>query len=77
MAQAKVINHLYECERNCPGSFYQVKALEEIYLELLKCQGIHYESHVSHFAEMLLEKVDFLERKLIGGRLMVFFYFIS
>ena len=73
ISQAKVFEFLYDTERECPGTLFQVKSLEEKYIKLLKCHDIPCESHVTRFADILLSQVDGLEKKIINNKVMVYF----
>ena len=47
----KIYFHICEEERTNPSSVFEVKALEAMYIDLLKNDQIYYGSQISHFAE--------------------------
>ena len=52
---------------------FKVKNLENMYIELLKCQGIYVQSHVTRFAEFLLERNTELEKRTVGKNVILYF----
>ena len=73
VSQAKVIEFMYQTESECPGTMFQVKSLEEKYINLLKCHNIQCESNVTRFADTLLSLIDGLEKRIINNKVMVYF----
>ena len=53
----KVIHHIKQTENKNPGSIFEVKRLENTYIEIIELYGYFIESHVSRFEDMLKEKL--------------------
>ena len=51
---SKIVSYIYETEKEVPGSVFDAKCLETMYIELLKCHNIQITSHVTRFADKLL-----------------------
>ena len=71
-ALSKVINSIYEKDRENPGSSFSVKSLEQQYIELLHQQGIKYSSHVTRFADKLVVNVEGLIKDTSNKTTMVY-----
>ena len=73
-AFSKVINFIYQTERENQGSSFSVKALEDKYIDLLERQGLKtYSSHVTRFTERLLKNVDGLIKDTSKKTTIVYF----
>ena len=68
----KVIDFIYEKDREEPGSSFSVKSLEEQYLWLLHDQGIKYTSHVTTFADKLVKNIDGLIKDTTHKKIIVY-----
>ena len=68
----KVIDFIYEKDREEPGSSFSVKSLEEQYMNLLTHQGIKYTSHVTRFADKLVDNVDGLIKDTTQKKIIVY-----
>ena len=55
--KVKDLENLYICIYNAYIYLYIYNAYIYIYISLPKCQGIDNQSHVSRFAELLLERI--------------------
>ena len=66
----KVIDFIYEQEREEPGSSFSVKSLEEQYI--LHDQGMKYTSHVTRFADKLVENIDGLIKDTTHKKIIVY-----
>ena len=57
----KVIDHIKQMVNKNSGHIFELKQLENTYIETLKSQGYFIESHVSRFGDMLKEKLPGIE----------------
>ena len=57
----QIIHHMQECEIADPGKIFEVKSLEDMYIEILQHHDIGHSSHTTRFAQMLLSKNESLE----------------
>ena len=69
----KVIFYIKEKEIENPGTIFEVKELENMYIGLLKSRDICAESHVSRFAKKLQERIPGLLIRNINKNLTMFF----
>ena len=69
----KVKYFIINKENEEPGSIFEVKELEDMYIDLLQGNGITVKSHVSRFAEKLKSNIHGLETRNIGKKLAVYF----
>ena len=53
----KVIHHIKQTEYEKPDRIFEVKQLENTYIETLKSYGYCIENHTSRFGDMLKEKL--------------------
>ena len=53
----KVINHIKRTENENPGRIFEVRQLENTYIEILKSYGYFIESHISRSGDMLKERL--------------------
>ena len=70
---SKVFDYMCEKEIDEPSSMFQVKSLENMYIETLSGYNIHYSSLVSNFAKLRLERYSELETRKLGKKLVIFF----
>ena len=68
----KVIDFIYEKEREEPGSSFLVKSLEEQNMSLLHDQGIKYTFHVTRFADKLVENKDDLIKNAKHNKIILY-----
>ena len=54
-----------DIEQAEPSNVFKFKDLVNMYIELRKCHRIDVQSHVSRFAELLLERNTELEKRTI------------
>ena len=71
-ALCKVIRFIYEKDREERGSSFSVKSPEEQYMSLLHDQGIKYASHVTRFADKLVENIDGLIKDTTHKEIIVY-----
>ena len=69
----KVIHHIKETENETPGRIFEVRQLENKYIEILKSYGYFIESHVSGFGDMLKEKLPGIELRNVSKKLTLYF----
>ena len=69
----KVIHNLKQTENENPGYVFEVKQLENKYVEILNSYGYNIDSHVSRFGGMLKQKLPGVELQNIGKKLTLFF----
>ena len=69
----KIILHINDLEVYSPGNLFIVGELESMYIEMLDGHDIVCTSHVSRFAEHLLERVPGLHKGISGNKLSLFF----
>ena len=62
----KVIHYIKETENKNPGHIFEVKQLENTYIEILKSYGYFIENPVSRFGDMLKEKLPRTELQNVG-----------
>ena len=67
---SKIVSHIYETDREIPGSVFDTKCLETMYIELLECHNI---SHVTRFAYRLPSQVEHLEKRTVGRKVGLYF----
>lgn len=73
ICKAKIAEFMLHTEKECPGTFFQVKSLEKKYLDSLTSHGIAYESHTTRFSESMLAQIDGLQSKVIDKKLVLYF----
>ena len=61
----KVVAYLYEQSWDEPGTIFEVKNLEKIYIDELATQGIQVASHTTNFAKKLTDSIEGLVKKSI------------
>ena len=69
----KLFYHMCGIEQKEPGTVFEVKVLEEMYMDLLRYHCVKYQSHVTRFAEILLEKNSELEKRNVGRKVVIYF----
>ena len=70
---SKVSSHIYECECESPGTIFLAKELEEKYITLLKFHNITVTSHVSRFADILIESTPGLGKRTVNNKVTLYF----
>ena len=69
----KVYFYIYETEIQTPSSFFKVKDLENMYIDLLQCHNIIISSHVSCFSEDLITRYEALEKIKVKKQVIIYF----
>ena len=69
----KSIYFIKHKENENPGTVFEVKLLENIYIDLLKFHIICVESHVTRFSKILKENIPGLEIRNVGKKVIAFF----
>ena len=60
-------------ENGNPGRIFEVKQLENTYVEISKSNGYFIESHISRFGDMLKEKLPGIELPNVSKKLTLYF----
>ena len=68
-----IIHYIKQTENDNPFCIYEVKQLENTYIEILKSSGYFIESHVYRFGDMLKEKLPRIELRNVGKKLTLCF----
>ena len=68
----KTIYFIKHKENENPGTVFEVKLLENIYIDIY-FPNICVESHVTRFSKILKEKIPGLERRNVGNKVTAFF----
>ena len=71
-ALCKVIDFICEEDREKPGSTFSVKSLEEQYMSLLCDQDTKYTSHVTRFADKLVENINGLNKDTTHKKIIIY-----
>ena len=71
-ALCKVIDFICEEDREKPGSTFSVKSLEEQYMSLLCDQDTKYTSHVTRFADELVENINGLNKDTTHKKIIIY-----
>ena len=66
------LSHRTKGKKN-PGRIFEVKQLENTYIEILRSYKYFIESHVSRFGDMLKEKLPGRELRNVGKKLTLYF----
>ena len=69
----KVYFYIYETEIQTPSSFFKVKDLENMYIDILQCHNIIISPHVSHFSEDLITRYEALEKRKVKKQVIIYF----
>ena len=69
----KVIHHIKQTENETTGRIFEVRQLENTYIEILKSYGYFIESHVSRFGDMVKEKLPGIELRNACKKLTLYF----
>ena len=64
----KIVSYLYEKEDESPGTIYVVNDLENMYITLLKFHHVNAISHVTRFADSLVEAIPGLEKRTVDNK---------
>ena len=69
----KVIHHIKQTENEIPGHTFEVKQLENTFIEILKSYGYFIEYDASRFGDMLKEKLPGIELRNVGKKVTLYF----
>ena len=69
----KIVSYLYEKEDESPGTIYVVKELEDMYITLLKFHHVNVISHITQFADSLVEAIPGLHKRTVNNKVTVYF----
>ena len=69
----KIIYFIKHKENENSGTVFEVKLLENIYIDILKFHNICEESHVTRFSKVLKDKLPGLEIRNVGKKVTAFF----
>ena len=70
---SKIASYLFDKESESPGTIYIAKELELMYITLFKFHDVNVNSHVSRFADSLVEAAPGLRNRTVNKKVTVFF----
>ena len=69
----QIVNYVYDKKRYESVNSFEVASLEKLYIELLSHDNIEQTSHVSRFAENLLDSIPEVEKRVVNKKNVIFF----